>query len=69
VLRKEAGINMRGGVRKGAGRKPTPANFKKNKITLRFSQYIIDWLKKHGNQSKTTESALIKDYDIKKPDR
>ena len=59
---------MRGGARKGAGRKPVPEHLKKNRITLRFSQYVIEWLKKHGNQSKTTEAALIKDNDIKKPD-
>lgn len=58
---------MKGGKRPGAGRKPTPDNLKKNRVTLRFSQYVIDWLKKHGNQSKITEEALVEKYKIKKP--
>ena len=58
---------MRGGKRLGAGRKPSPDNLKKNRITLRFSQYVIDWLKKHGNQSRTTEKALVEEHDIEKP--
>jgi len=57
----------RGGNRKGAGRKPIPDNLRKNKVSLRFSQYVIEWLKKYGNQSKTTEEALIEKHKIEKP--
>jgi len=49
---------MRGGKRKGAGRKPTLEHLKRERITIRLPRFIIKWLKRHKNQGKIIESAL-----------
>ena len=49
---------MRGGLRKGAGRKPAPEHLKRERITIRLPRFIIRWLKKQPNQSRAVESAL-----------
>ena len=58
---------MRGGKRKGAGRKPVPAHLKRNKMTgVRIHQWILDWLMNQPTSSgKIVEQALIEKYKLK----
>jgi len=57
---------MRGGKRKGAGRKPTPEDQKRERITVRLPNWLIKWLKKYKDQGKTIEEALTEKHKIKK---
>ena len=57
----------KGGTRQGAGRPNAPDDLKKEQITVRLSRYVIKWLKKHKNQGKTIEEALIEKHDIEEP--
>ena len=52
---------MRGGARKGAGAKPIPEHLKRERITVRLPNWLIEWLKKQSNQGRVIEKALIKD--------
>ena len=47
---------MKGGKRKGAGRKPAP--FKKRMVSFRLHPKIIERLKQERNQAETIEKAL-----------
>ena len=58
---------MRGGAGKGQGRHPTPTHLKRVRIPIRLPQWLADWLKKHGNQGKTVEEALILKHKLNKP--
>lgn len=49
---------MRGGVTKGAGRKPVPEHLKRERITIRLPRFMIRWLKLQKNQSRLIEAAL-----------
>ena len=55
---------MRGGKRKGSGRKPGL-----NKITYatKLPRWIVAWLTTQTNQAKTIETALVEYYKINKP--
>ena len=59
---------MRGGKREGAGRKASPAVFKKNPCPLRLAQWLIDWM---GDQPETRAAiiteAVIKTHKLKEP--
>jgi len=59
------GISNRGGARKGAGRKPALEHIKRERITIRLPRWLIKWLKRHTNQGKAIEEAVIKYYKIK----
>lgn len=53
---------MRGGARKGAGRKPCPD--KKIKVAFSLRPVLVDLLKKEPNKNRAIEKALCKYYDI-----
>jgi len=57
---------MRGGKRKGAGRKPVPEHLKRNKMTgVRIQQWILTWLMTQPESSgKIVENALIEKYGL-----
>lgn len=57
---------MKGGKRSGAGRKPTPDDEKRIRVTVRLPQWLANWLHKKGDQGKTIENALIEKYKLKK---
>ena len=55
---------MRGGARKGAGRKPAPEHLKRERITIRLPNWLCVWLKGHKDQGKTIEKALIEKHNL-----
>ena len=57
-------MTNRGGSRKGAGRKSVPEHLKRERITIRLPIWLIGWLKRHTNQGKAIEEALIKYYKL-----
>lgn len=51
---------MRGGKRKGAGRKPLPPDIKKQPITIRLKPALIAWMKSQdGSYSAQISNALL----------
>lgn len=58
---------MRGGTGRGQGRKPLPLFLKRIHVNIRLPQWLVDWLKKHKNQGKIIEEALVEKYKIEKP--
>lgn len=52
---------MRGGKRKGAGRKP---GVNKIKYATNLSRWIVTWLKTRANQAVTIETALVEYYKL-----
>lgn len=57
---------MKGGTRKGAGRKRLPPELKKRAITVRLRPAIVEWMKAHdGSYSKQIESSLAFYYQSK----
>jgi len=56
-----------GGAGRGQGRHPTAVHLKRVKISIRLPRWLADWLKKHGNQGKTIEEALIEKHKLKQP--
>jgi len=60
---------MRGGKRKGAGRKPVPEHLKRNKMTgVRIQQWLLDWLMSQPESSgKIIERVLVERYDLDNP--
>ena len=57
---------MRGGKRKGAGRKP---GINKISHATKLPRWIVAWLKTRSNQAVTIEIALIEYYKLQKPER
>jgi len=59
---------MRGGARKGAGRKPGVTKTR-NKISYatKLPGWIVAWLKTRTNQAKTIETALVEHYSLNNP--
>ena len=53
---------MRGGKRKGAGRKPVPD--KKIKVAFSLRPILIERLKKEPNKNRAIEKALCKWFGI-----
>ena len=50
---------MRGGKREGAGRKKVPSNVKRNPVTIRLPQYMIDEIDAmDGSRTELIELAL-----------
>ena len=56
---------MRGGKRKGAGRKP---GVNKISYATKLSREIVAWLKTRKNQAQTIETALV-EYKNKENER
>jgi uncharacterized protein (DUF4415 family) len=51
---------MRGGKRKGAGRKPLPPDIKKQPITIRLKPALLAWMKSQdGSYSAQINNALL----------
>ena len=57
---------MRGGKRKGAGRKPGVNN--KIQYATRLPKWLIAWLQTQTNQAKTIEAALVGYYKLRNPE-
>jgi hypothetical protein len=65
---------MRGGRRKGAGRKKKPAHLRRELVTIRLPQWMISQLKRKGEIGYLIEIQLAKkgfldlpnDYDVNK---
>jgi len=53
---------MRGGARKGAGRKPAPD--KKIKVSFSLRPVLVEFLKKEPNKNKAIDEALSVRYKI-----
>ena len=54
---------MRGGKREGAGRKKVPSDVKRNPVTIRLPQYIIDAIDEFpGSRTEIIEAALTDKY-------
>jgi hypothetical protein len=51
---------MKGGYRKGAGRKRLPQELKKMSITIRLKQSTVAWLKLQGRSYAATFELLVK---------
>ena len=60
---------MRGGKREGAGRPPAPDHLKRQPVTVRLPQWLIDEvdLSAPGDRGGTIEKALMKYMQLKKP--
>jgi len=59
---------MKGGARKGAGRKPSPANLKKNRVSVKLPQWLIDWTAAQAeSRAVLIEEALKKVHKLKTP--
>ena len=59
---------MRGGKRKWAGRKCSPANLKKNMISVKLPQWLIDWTaEQEESRAVLIEEALKKVHKLKEP--
>ena len=56
----------RGGAGRGQGNKPKPLILKRVHVNIRLPQWLADWLKKHGDQGKTVEKALVEKYKLEK---
>ena len=53
----------RGGKREGAGRKKVPSDVKRNPVTIRLPQYIIDAIDEFpGSRTEIIEAALTDKY-------
>ena len=54
---------MRGGKREGAGRKKLEVSVKRNPVTIRLPQYIIDAIDEFpGSRTEIIEAALTDKY-------
>lgn len=60
---------MRGGPGRGQGNKPKLLILKRVHVNIRLPQWLADWLKKHGNQGKTVEEALIEKHKLNQPNK
>lgn len=59
---------MIGGKRKGSGRKPSPANLKKNMVTMKLPQWLLDWTSQQTeSRAVLIENALKKVHNLKVP--
>jgi len=56
---------MRGGKRKGAGRKP---GVNKIPYATRLPKWLVAWLQTQTNQAKTIEAALVGYYKLRNPE-
>jgi len=53
---------------KGAGRKPAPANLKKNMISVKLPQWLIEWTAEQPeSRAVLIEDALKKVHKLKSP--
>lgn len=63
-------VDMAGGKRKGAGRKPVRPEMKKEHSKARLSRWVLDWLDEHrdeGSRGELLEAALIELHKLKAP--
>ena len=63
-------VDMAGGKREGAGRKPVSPGLKKEQSKARISRWVLDWLDEHrdsGSRGELLEAALIKAHKLKAP--
>ena len=62
------GTKGSGGKRTGAGRKPSPANLKKNMVSVKLPQWLIDWTSgQDASRAVLIEEALKKAHNLKTP--
>lgn len=47
-----------GGNRPNSGRKPLPPHKRRLNIGFRLPPDVIDWIRTHGNQSRTVEDVI-----------
>jgi len=65
---KVAGM-AKGGWREGSGAKPKSNEDRRHMISIRLPHHIVAWLKSQSkSQSVLIETALVKQYKIKKGD-
>ena len=58
----------RGGVRLGAGRKPVPAELKKDPISIKLPKWLIDWMdSQQESRPNLIEEAMRRQYNILPP--
>jgi len=59
---------MKGGARSGSGRKPADPMLKKNPISIKLPQWLIEWLDAQpASRAVTIEQALCKSFEINPP--
>ena len=57
------------GKREGAGRKPSPPNLKKNMVSVKLPQWLIDWTaEQEESRAVLIEDALKNVHKLKEPD-
>lgn len=62
------GHKGRGGKREGAGAPIKPANLKKNMISVKLPQWLVDWTKEQPeSRAVLIEDALKKVHNLKTP--
>lgn len=58
----------RGGARLGAGRKPVPAELKKEPISIKLPKWLIDWMDtQEDSRANLIEEALRRQHGIQPP--
>ena len=63
-------MKNRGGKREGAGAKPLPLHLKKNHLTCRISQWVLDDIESRlGSKGSLLEEAYIKANGLKEPEK
>ena len=59
---------MKGGKREGSGRKPRPVNLRKNPISVKLPQWLIEWTAEQAeSRAVLIEDALKKVHGLKEP--
>lgn len=57
---------MKGGKRKGSGRKKLPDHLRRVQFSCRLPAHIVEWLRNRKMQGRIVEEALINYYIQKK---
>ena len=59
---------MRGGARKGAGRKPAPAPLVKIPVCYKLPRWLVEWIREREEPAaQLIEDALCKRHKLKPP--
>ena len=69
---KARGVDVSGGAREGAGRKPAPEHLKKVPYNTKLPQWLRDWLtgpEREESGPVMIEKALRRMYKLRPPDK
>lgn len=48
--------------------KPDQEQDRRIQLSIRLPRWLVEWLKEHGNQGETIETALVSCYDLRAED-